>query len=326
MKRRHFSAALGSAATTFALPILSLMPTSRALALGEIKISLDDSSKRFLQFYEAANTAASPPQADASAPVLPAALPDEAGRWALYKQLYDVNPRNLDEAKLREEFNAAWPKYKAALETIRSGFNALNPNPADVLGKIGGALRMDASLALRFIAYVGTFSGQVTSGAMTAKSLNADGSTQDGAQPFVAFEMESYANGGDKALTIAMANLCILNAGYNKNQDNTLAYGIISNGVSMQLARLGLGLSTLDTLFGPAGVSSATRSPDTLRALRNKLQAPATNASESELRYAGALVVERWYARGLSIPEILRTPKEQLVKVTGAMLDTIIKK
>ncbi len=326
MKRRHFSAALGSAVTTLALPALSLMPASRALALGEIKVSLDDTSKRFLRFYESATTAVSPPQADASAPLLPAVLPDEAGRWALYKATYDVNPRNLDDAKLREEFTAAWPKYAAALDAIRGGFNALAPNPADVLGKIGGALRMDASLALRFIAYVGTFSGQVTSGAMTAKSLNTDGSTQEGALPFVAFELESYAKGGDKSSAIALADLCILNAGYSQFRGNTIGDSIISSGVSLQLARIGLGLSSVEPLFNAAGVSAATRTPEVLRALRTKLQAPAASATESELRYAGALVVERWYARGLSLPEIMRTPKEQLVKLTGAMLDTIIKK
>jgi hypothetical protein len=323
MKRRQFTSTLAASA---ALPVLSLISSPTHAALGEIKVSLDDYTKRFLSFYDYANTAVSPPRADASAPALPAVVPDADQRWATYKKVYDGNPRNLDETKWRAEFEAAWPKYANALEVIRGGFKGLAPSPADVIGGIGGALRMEQSLALTFICYVGTFSGQVASGVKPVKRLLPDGTTQEVTQPYVAFEAETYASGGDKALALAMSDIGIQTAGYDRLRANTIGDGIILNGVYMFAARNGLSLSSMEPLLAPAGVNAESRTPEALRALRAKLQAPLTNASQSDLLYAGAMIVDRWHARGLSIQEILRTPKDQVAKVTAAVLDQMIKK
>ncbi len=326
MKRRQFTSAFAASASLPVLSTLGLMSAPALAALGEIKVSLDDYTKRFLSFYDYANTAVSPSRVDASAPVLPAVAPDADQRWAAYKKVYDGNPRNLDEAKWRAEFEAAWPQYANALELIRGGFQGLAPSPADVIGGIGGALRMEQSLALTFICYVGTFSGQVASGVQPVKRLLPDGTTQEVTQPYVAFEVESYAKGGDKALALAMSDIGIQTAGYDRLRANTIGDGIILNGVYMFAARNGLALSNMEPLLVPAGVNTASRTPEALRALRAKLQAPLANASQSDLLYAGAMIVERWHARGLSIQEILRTPKDQVAKVTGAVLDQMIKK
>lgn len=325
MKRRQFTHSLLAAAS--AAPAFGFLysPAAHA-ALGEIKVNLDDYTKRFLSFYEIANTAVSPPRADASAPVMPPVLPTADQRWEMYKKVYDGNPRNLDEAKWRAEFEAAWPKYASALETIKAGFNALNPSPVDILSKIGGALRMEQSLSLRFIAYVGTFSGEVARGVKPQKVLSADGSSQETTQPYVAFEVESYAKGGDKKMALSLCDLCIQTIGLSRNQDNTLASSIITNGVYINAARYGLGMAPFETLFDAAGVSPNARSHDNLRSLRNKLQGPASSVSESDALYAGALVVDRWLGRGLSFSEIIRTPKDQSVKVTGTVIDQILKK
>jgi hypothetical protein len=332
MKRRQFtSAALGGASLFPTLSALSFFST-KAYALGEIKVGLDDYCKRFLSFYQYATTAVSPPQPPASSasapalPPLPAVLPSADERFETYKKVNANNPRNLDDAKLRAEFDAAWPRYEKSLEVIRSGFKGLAPSPADIIGGIGGALRMEQSLSLNFVCYVGTYSGQIVSGVKPDKVTAADGSTQELSRPFVAFEIESYANGGDKAVALAMTDICMQAGGYSRNQQDTLANSLIANGVYMHATRAGLQLSSVEALLEPAGVTAAQRNNETLRAIRNKLQAPASAGNEKEMLYAGALVVDRWLARGLSMQEIMRTPKEQVVKATGAVLDTILKK
>jgi hypothetical protein len=332
MKRRQFAAySLRSASLLPALSALSLMSPT-AYALGEIKVSLDDYCKRFLSFYSFATTAVSPPRPPASSasapalPPLPAVLPTADERFEVYKKVNANNPRNLDDAKLRAEFDAAWPRYEKSLEVIRTGFNGLKPSPADMIGGIGGALRMEQSLSLNFICYVGTYSGQIVSGVKADKVTATDGSMQEVSRPFVAFEVESYANGGDKALALMMTDICMQAGGYIRSQQDTVANSLIAHGVYMHAARAGLQLPSVEQLLEPAGVTGAARSNDALRALRNKLQAPAGTANEKELLYAGAMVVDRWLARGLSMQEVMRTPKEQVVKVTSAVLDTILKK
>jgi hypothetical protein len=39
----------------------------------------------------------------------------------------------------------------------------------------------------------------------------------------------------------------------------------------------------------------------------------------------GQLVVGRWINRGLSLHEIARTPKENMLRVTGGMIDNLLK-
>lgn len=323
MKRRQFTHSLIAGA---ALPSLALLPHTAHAALGELKIALEDYSKRFMSFYQLANTPVAPPRASASEPERPAVLPSPDQRWELYKKVYDGNPRNLDEAKWREEFEQAWPKYASALEAIRGGFNGLAPSPADVLGRVGGALRMEQSLTLTFIAYVGTFSGKIAQGVKPGKTLATDGSTQTATSPYVAFEVESYADQGQQALALALSDTCIQAIGYSRSAQDNMANSLILNGVYMHAARLGLGIPSVEALLAPAGVSAATRHTETLRSLRNKLQGPANLAGEPEQLYAGAMVVDRWLARGLSLQEVLRTPKNDAVRLTGNVLDGLLKK
>jgi hypothetical protein len=107
-------------------------------------VEVEDLSKKFLDFYDTA--------------LRTNATPDE--RWNLWKEKYDyaaVPPIPAGQQMAREQLDAAWPKYPAALERIRRGAAALTPAPQERLDAVANLLRTDEPVRIRLIAFVGTF-------------------------------------------------------------------------------------------------------------------------------------------------------------------------
>jgi hypothetical protein len=107
-------------------------------------VEVEDLSQKFLDFYEtAAQTNATP---------------DE--RWKLWKEKYDyaaVPPIPAGQQMARQQLDAAWPKYPAAIERIRRGAAALTPSPRERLYAVATLLGADHPVRIRLIAFVGTF-------------------------------------------------------------------------------------------------------------------------------------------------------------------------
>lgn len=107
-------------------------------------VQVVDLSKKFLDFYEAA--------------VRTSATPDE--RWKLWKEKYDyagVPPIPAGQQMAREQLDAAWTRYPAALERIKRGAAALTPSPQERLSEVGALLGADRPVHIRLIAFVGAF-------------------------------------------------------------------------------------------------------------------------------------------------------------------------
>jgi hypothetical protein len=300
MKRRQFTARLAAAAL---LPAgLPAFAQQRKPPLGHIDLSLLDAVPRFLEFYEAA-----------SQPGI-----DEAQRWALWKQAYDFNPAGTGDDKLREQLNAAWPRYEGALAAIKAGFDGLKPSPAEMVSKIGGALQMEQSLKLKFVTFVSVFDGAVIT--------RASNSPDEPATLHIA--VERYDRPQALAVAGELAHIVTANMGVNQARARTVAESVIYGGLERYAA-----------LAGDASLASVARAPgdparhgEILRRLKPLLAdtKPETLArvagGDNDAATAGWLIVERWAGRGLTLGEIARTPPQNAVKVTATMIDTLLKK
>jgi hypothetical protein len=102
-----------------------------------------DIAPRFLDFYEAAKD-----------------VPDADARFAIWKAKYGfaaVPPTPEGQAMARQLVDAAWPKYAAALPTIRAGAKAMRPEPLSVLQAVAAVLKPDEAVTVRVNTYVGGF-------------------------------------------------------------------------------------------------------------------------------------------------------------------------
>jgi hypothetical protein len=298
MKRRTFLMA-ASAPLAVNLPLLALAqtkPAARAApartslpAMGRIELALEDSSKAFVNFYEQ---------------VVAAPTITEEQRWAFWKAAYDINPLGTEEAKLREQLNAAWPRYAQAMERIKAGYDGLKPSPADMVGKIGGALRMEQPLKLKFVAFVGQFDGRL-------------GVKTDTTGGELAFALEDYDDkmAASCAQTLTQMVMARMEIDPQNNARN-VAESVVYRGVRAYAARTALASVPIATDPAPH--------KDALRTIKAQLNAPKLT-DEAAADAVGQLVVGRWINRGLSLHEIARTPKENMLRVTGGMIDNLLK-
>ena len=107
-----------------------------------VTVSLRDLSPRFLDFYVAAQGLA----------------PD--ARFAVWQDRYGfaaVPPTPKGEAVARRLLDAAWPRYEAALSTIRAGASAMQPRPLDVAVQVATLLEAPRPIKINVVAYVGGF-------------------------------------------------------------------------------------------------------------------------------------------------------------------------
>ena len=105
-------------------------------------VSLKDLSPRFLDFYAAAHGLA----------------PD--ARFTAWQDRYGfaaVPPTPQGDAVARRLLDAAWPKYEAALSTIRAGASAMQPRPLDVAVQVATLLEAPRPIRIGVVAYVGGF-------------------------------------------------------------------------------------------------------------------------------------------------------------------------
>jgi hypothetical protein len=111
-----------------------------------------DLTPRFLSFHEQATAVAADPEK----------------RWESWQRNYGfaaVPPTPAGQALARQWLDAAWDRYPAALDRIRTGAASLAPELPRTLGHVTELLECQEKIRLRVILFVGTF----TQGAFVAE-------------------------------------------------------------------------------------------------------------------------------------------------------------
>ena len=107
-------------------------------------LTIQDLRPKFLEFYERAS------KEHASA----------ERRFELWKQMYGfaaVPPTPEGDQMARKILDDAWPRYPAAIGTIKRGRTALQPPPVDVLKSVAELLQADVPIRATLLLFVGGF-------------------------------------------------------------------------------------------------------------------------------------------------------------------------
>jgi hypothetical protein len=252
---------------------------------------------------------------------------DEAkyAAWATQSEAAKQLTQQMGEAELKAKVLAAWPKYAGAAAQLEKGFNGLDPSPVAAMNKINSALGFDKSLKMNFIAYAGVFDGKVISAIQEGVASLYIPVEQGGASVSPAIARE-YARIAVQRMVPSLA-------------DRNLAEVAVHEGLALHLAKSAVPGSSEDNFVDAAWLARARSNQNAIfAAVKPQL---AANGSDvigkftsgtgatglpNEAVYAGKLVVERWLRQGLTIREILATPRAELARSVGRVMDAIGKR
>jgi hypothetical protein len=252
---------------------------------------------------------------------------DEAkyAAWATQTEAAALLAKQLGEAELKAKVLAAWPRYEQSKAALEQGFNGLAPPPVEAMNKINAALGLNKPLKLNFVAYAGLFDGKVVSTIEEGVASLYIPVEQGGASVSPAIARE-YARIAVQRMAASLG-------------DRNLAELAVHEGLALHLAKSAVPGSTEDSFVDPAWLAKARGNQNAIFAAV-KPQLAATGADvlnkftsgtgatgvTGEAVYAGKLVVERWLRQGLTISEILKTPRAELARSVGRVMDAISKR
>jgi hypothetical protein len=292
----------------FLLGIACITFNISAQERAQVQVSLADYGPAFVKHMEAAAN-------------------DEAkwSAWSTQSEAATYLAKQLGEAEVKAKVLAAWPRYKDAQAQLEQGFNGLKPSPVEAMNKINSALGLNKELKLNFITYAGLFDGKVMSSSNEGVASLYIPVEQGGAQVSPAIARE-YAR-------IAVQRMLPGLEGRN------LAELAVHEGLMLHLAKTALPGSSEDSFVDAAWLNKVQASQGAILAgIKPQLAATSTDALakfttgngstgvNNEAVYAGKLVVERWLRQGLTIKEILATPKADMARSVGRVLDAITKR
>ncbi|MFC3147118.1 hypothetical protein [Piscinibacterium candidicorallinum] len=230
----------------------------------------------------------------------------------------------LGEAAVNQAVLAAWPKYDGAKDTLTKGFSGLTPSPVDSMNRINGALRFRQGLKLNFVTYAGFFDGRVLSTADEGVGTLLLPVEQGGA-PIVPAVSREYAR-------IVVTQLLGARA-----TGRSLADLAVHEGLALQVARQSLPDVDEAAFFAPGEFARLNaQSAELLRT--TKAQLAETNADKlarwmdnrngqavlkPEAVFVGYLIVGRWLRDGVTIEEVLKTPRADMARVAGRVIDRL---
>lgn len=277
--------------------LLLLLPICCVAAEPLIDLQIRDLSPKFLQFYEAAEAQAHQ---------------DEALRWTLWQEHYGfaaVPPTEEGMRMARDLLDVAWPRYPTALDRIRSGAAAMQPQPRLVLERIAELLRLDRPLKVELLAYVGGFED------------NAFTFAQNG-EITVALPLESDL----QARSLLMAHefthaVHIATAQLDGGWERSIAETAVQEGLAMRVVQKLHPEAALRDYVEHSDGWLARAQQSELSILRGVLPHLSTMDSETVFRftmgsgttglereayYVGWLVVGAWLEQGQSLDQIAR--------------------
>jgi hypothetical protein len=253
---------------------------------------------------------------------------DDQAKWAAWSSQTDAAAflsQQLGQEALQAKVLAAWPRYKEVQAQLEKGFNGLAPSPVEAMNKINANLGLNKEIKLNFVAYAGLFDGKVASSSKEGVASLYIPIEQGGAQVSPAIARE-YAR-------IAVQRMLPSLEGRN------VAEVAVHEGLMLHLAKTALPGSSEDSFVDAAWLTKAQGNQSALMAgIKPQLAASSaealakfttgtgTTGLNNEAVYAGKLVVERWLRQGLSIREILATPKADMARSVGRVLDAIAKR
>lgn len=265
-------------------------------------VSVVDLSPKFLIFYDSAVASSLDPDA----------------RWALWKRRYGfaaVPPTPFGDSLARRLVDSAWPRYAAALPTIRRGGASFGFSADSILRTVTRLLGCGQHTRIRLIAFVGAF------------DENAFTFTQDGVAS-IAVPLEA----GDARRSVVhefthavhrSSGCADVKSGYGQS----LAELVVSEGVAMRaVEQLLPGHPATYYIVATQGwLDSATaRRPAILRGIGEHV-AEAGNATaqrftfgggttglQREAYYAGWEIVGALLRSNMSLHDIAMTPADQL--------------
>lgn len=292
------------------LCVLSAFITFNAVAQdrAQVQVSLADYGPAFVKRIEAA--------AD-----------DEAkwSAWSAQSEAATYLGKQLGEAELKAKVLAAWPRYKEAQAQLEKGFNGLSPSPVEAMNKINSALGLNKDLKLNFIAYAGLFDGKVMS-------------SSDGNVASLYIPVEQGGTQVSPAIAREYARVAVQRM-VPSLEGRSVAEVAVHEGLMLHLAKTALPGSSEDSFVDAAWLAKAQGSQNAILAgIKPQLSATSadtvskftsgtgTTGLNNEAVYAGKLVVERWQRQGLTIREMLATPKADMARSVGRVLDAIAKR
>lgn len=302
LKRRTMLAGIAGLAATPALAAkLTIMP---ATVTGDgVTLSIRDYSRRFLDFYEAAKSL----------------TPD--ARYAVWQDRYGfaaVPPGPQGEAVARKLLDEAWPRYAAALPTIRAGAAGMMPAPLDTAIRIADVLRAPRPLKFDIIAYVGGFEEN----AFTV-------GTADG--PLVCLPIEMAPDRRAMVMPHEMTHAVHMTlAKLPPSYERPLGRVVFEEGLAMRAVQaLKPGLADFEYVGQRPWFDAALpQRKEILTAIASRLDASdgptlfrftmgqGATGREREAYLAGWLMTGELLRQGRTLPELARIPADRIVSLT----------
>ena len=312
MHRRAF---IGSAIIAASIPAMAakLPALKQPVSSDGVTLVIRDLSPRFLDFYAAAQGLA----------------PDE--RFRIWKERYDfaaVPPTPAGDAIARKLLDAAWPRYAAALPSIRAGEKGMQPAALPAAVKIADLLQAPRPISIGLTTYVGgfednAFTNDTGEGPIVCVPLEIDQSTRAMLFPH---EMTHAVHG----------IVAKLSPGYERS----LGRVIFEEGLAMRtVQRVHIGLADYRYVGKKPWFDAAMDQRRRIMAallpnldardagtILNFTMGSGATGREREAYVAGWLVVGELLAQGATLPELARVPEAELpqtvrqvmVKLVGA--------
>lgn len=281
----------------------------RAASLAS-RVQLVDLTPRFIAFYDSAS--ARPTSADQ--------------RWALWKRLDGfaaVPPTPFGDSLARKVLDSAWPRYAAAMPTIRRGPAALGVRPDSLLALITSTLGCGADVRIRLVTFVGGFED------------NAFAFSSPDGTPAIAVPIEGHEPA--RAMVHEFTHAAHRSRGcadIRDGYDQTLAELVISEGLAMRMVdRLFPNRPpTYSIIASQSWLDSAeAKAPEILRGLRPHLAehgvaqrftfGRGTTGISREAYYAGWVVVGALLDNGMSPHDIATTPADRLPALAASGIE-----
>lgn len=294
------------------LPAQKLPSVRSEQVEGSARVEIVDLTPRFLAFYDAAKSA-----------------PDADARFALWQQHYGfaaVPPGPRGEELSRKLLDEGWPRYEAALPTIRRGSAIFGNEPIQTLGGVMRVLEAEGPVSIKLTAYVGAFDDNAFS--------------TGGDPPNIAFPVEM----GPELRRLIMAHefthaVHIKIAGLSGGWERSIGATILQEGLAIHVAReLTPGLTMAQYIEHRPGwwVGISERKPDVLRGMLPMLAkadgetvfrftiGEGTTGFDRESYAAGWWVVEHLRNRGMSLADIGRLPENEMPAIVERAVNEIL--
>lgn len=312
-RNRLTTALIASMALLWAGQAQSAEPVRTQQGDERLAVQVVDLSPKFLDFWAAAKDE-----------------PDAARRYAIWKERYDfaaVPPGPEGERMERELLANAWNRYPAAIETIRAGASAMQPDALGTLRRVAEVLRPDQPVSVKVLTYVGAFED------------NAFTYTQEGA-PVVAVPLEMSPQQRARIFPHEMAHAVHISIAHlSGGWERTIGTTAFQEGLAIEVARevnggddirpfIDLSAGWYDKALARkrailAGILPYLDNKDGEAVFRFTI-GQGTTGLEREAYFVGYQVMEHLHAKGMSWAEIARIPEDRMPAVARGAIEEML--